>query len=82
MYVDSGQASENIKNLLEGAFDDEEDRSKTRLRSRAKKAAKTEKIEADKQAQSLADRLAALDVKEKEDEKEKGAPQAEGRRGC
>ena len=28
MYVDSGQASENIKNLLEGAFDDEEDKSK------------------------------------------------------
>lgn len=70
MYVDSGQASENIKNLLEGAFDDdEEDRSKTRLRSRAKKAAKAEKSEADKQAQSLADRLAALNVKEKEEEK-------------
>ena len=79
MYVDSGQASENIKNLLEGAFDDdEEDRSKTRLRSRAKKAAKAEKSEADKQAQSLADRLAALNVKEKEEEKEKEKTQAEG----
>jgi SNF2 family DNA or RNA helicase len=77
MYVDSGQASENIKNLLEGAFDDDEDRSKTRLRSRAKKVAKTEKTDADKQAQSLADRLAALDVKEKDEEKEKGKPQPE-----
>jgi SNF2 family DNA or RNA helicase len=78
MYVDSGQASENIKNLLEGAFDDEEDRSKTRLRSRAKKAAKAEKVEADKQAQSLAVRLAALDVKDDGKEKENEAPQAEG----
>lgn len=77
MYVDSGQASENIKNLLEGAFDDEEDRSKTRLRSRAKKAAKAEESEADKQAQSLADKLAALEVKDKEDEKEKEKPKAE-----
>lgn len=68
MYVDSGQASENIKNLLEGAFDDDEDRSKTRLRSRAKKAAKAEKVEADKKAESLADRLAALDVKDKKEE--------------
>jgi SNF2 family DNA or RNA helicase len=77
MYVDSGQASENIKNLLEGAFDDEEDRSKTRLRSRAKKAARVEKSEADKQAQSLADRLAALEVKDKEEEKEKENTKAE-----
>lgn len=77
MYVDSGQANENIKNLLEGAFDDEEDRSKTRLRSRAKKVAKAEKAETDKQAQSLADKLAALDVKDKEEEKEKEVPQAE-----
>lgn len=71
MYVDSAQASENIKNLLEGAFDDDEDRSKTRLRSRAKKAAKPERSEENKKAESLADRLAALDVKDnKEDEKE------------
>jgi SNF2 family DNA or RNA helicase len=79
MYVDSGQASENIKNLLEGAFDDEEeDRSKTRLRSRAKKAVKADKVEADKKAQSLANRLAALDVKDKEQEKKDEVPQAEG----
>ena len=77
MYMESGQANENIKNLLEGAFDDEDDRSKTRLRSRAKKAAKEEKDKADKQAQSLADKLAALDVKDKEDEKEKKKPEAE-----
>lgn len=63
MYVDSAQASENLKNLLEGAFDDEEETSSTRLRSRvAKKATK----EADKQAKGLAAQLAALDVKEKE----------------
>jgi SNF2 family DNA or RNA helicase len=79
MYVDSGQASENIKNLLEGAFDDdEEDRSKTRLRSRAKKVAKADKVETDKQAQSLANRLAALDVKDKEQEKKEEVPQVDG----
>lgn len=71
MYVSSGQANENIKNLLEGAFDDEEDQPKTRLRSRAKKAEKAEKAKAEKQASSLADKLAALEVKDKEDEKEK-----------
>jgi SNF2 family DNA or RNA helicase len=77
-YVDSGKASENIKNLLEGAFDeDEEDRSKTRLRSRAKKANKAEKVEAEKKAQSLADKLAALNVQDKEEEKEKEAPEGE-----
>ncbi|KAM0723933.1 hypothetical protein Q7P37_000924 [Cladosporium fusiforme] len=80
MYVSSGQANENIKNLLEGAFDDDDgERSKTRLRSRAKKAEKAEKVAADKQAQSLADRLAALEVKDKEDKKEeqKAEPEAD-----
>lgn len=64
MYVDSAQASENIKNLLEGAFDDEEDKSKTRLRRRAKSAKTVEK-----ETSSLANKLAALDVKDKKEEK-------------
>jgi hypothetical protein len=57
MYVESGQASENIKNLLEGAFDDDdEDRSKTRLRSRAKKVAKADKVEAESCKQTCGSR--------------------------
>ena len=72
MYVDSTQANENIKNLLEGAFDDEEDKSKTRLRRRAKKALADGK---DKEAKGLAAKLASLDVKDsKEEEKEKEKP--------
>lgn len=68
MYVDSTQANENIKNLLEGAFDDEEDKSKTRLRKRAKKALAEGK---DKEAKGLAAKLASLDVKDsKEEQKE------------
>ncbi|KAI7083246.1 hypothetical protein KC356_g7715 [Hortaea werneckii] len=69
MYVDAGQANDNIKNLLEGAFDDEEDKGSTRLRRRAKKAALDEK---EKEAKSLADKLAGLSVKEeKKDEPSK-----------
>ena len=63
MYVDSTQANENIKNLLEGAFDDDEDKSRTRLRKRAKKALDEGK---EKEAKGLAAKLAALDVKEEE----------------
>jgi len=66
MYVDSSQANENIKNLLEGAFDDDQDKSRTRLRKRAKKAAQEGK---DDQARSLANKLAALNVKDPEDDK-------------
>ncbi|KAB2574786.1 putative ATP-dependent helicase [Lasiodiplodia theobromae] len=64
-YVDANQASENIKNLLEGAFDDEDDRPKTRLRKRnqAKKSA-------DEKVTKLADKLKALEVKAAEKEKE------------
>ncbi|KAI7712445.1 hypothetical protein KC353_g8267, partial [Hortaea werneckii] len=65
MYVDAGQANDNIKNLLEGAFDDEEDRGSTRLRRRAKKAAQDGK---EKEAKSLADKLAGLSVKEQKKE--------------
>ncbi|KAK8217399.1 hypothetical protein M8818_001155 [Zalaria obscura] len=73
-YVDAGQASQNIKELLEGAFDDDDDKPKHRLRKRAKKA-KPAIVE--KKVASLADKLAALEVKdepkeepEKEEEEE------------
>ena len=62
-YVDASQANENIKNLLEGAFDDEQDKSRTRLRKRAKKALAESN---DKEVKGLAARLAKLDVKEDE----------------
>lgn len=39
MYVDAGKATENIKALLEGAFDDEEDRPRTRGRRKQVEAA-------------------------------------------
>jgi SNF2 family DNA or RNA helicase len=59
MYVDSSQANDNIKNLLEGAFDDEEDKSNTCLRRRAKKVPRE-----DKETKGLAAKLASLDVKD------------------
>ncbi|KAF2485693.1 SNF2 family N-terminal domain-containing protein [Neohortaea acidophila] len=62
MYVDSSQANENIKNLLEGAFDDDEDKSTTRLRRRAKKTSATGS--GDKKAKSLANKLQALSVED------------------
>ncbi|KAF2036554.1 hypothetical protein EK21DRAFT_51881 [Setomelanomma holmii] len=59
-YVDSGQASENIKALLEGAFDEDGEKiPRTRLR-------KKKKQQEDDASQSLADRLQALEVKDKE----------------
>ena len=73
-YIDSTQANENLKNLLEGAFDDEDDKSKTRLRKRAKKALS----EGKKEAKGLAAKLAALDVKDKEGEQAGGQPEEEG----
>nr|POE64904.1 putative atp-dependent helicase [Quercus suber] len=63
MYVDPGQASENLKNLLEGAFDDADDKVQMRLRKRAKKAAQAGDQQ---QAKSLADKLASLQVAEEE----------------
>lgn len=73
-YVDSTQANENIKNLLEGAFDDNEDKSRIRLRKRAKKAVQQGK---DKEAKSLADKLASLKVQDAEDAKVKAAEEDE-----
>ncbi|KAL8804932.1 MAG: hypothetical protein Q9182_002242 [Xanthomendoza sp. 2 TL-2023] len=51
-YVDAGQATENIKALLEGAFDDED--SKPRTRGRKKKA--------EAAVAGLTDKLKGLDV--------------------
>lgn len=55
-YVESAQANENIKALLEGAFDDEDDKPKTRLRQRKKD---------DSNAAALTNKLATLKVDEK-----------------
>ncbi|KAI4654207.1 uncharacterized protein J4E78_007252 [Alternaria triticimaculans] len=58
-YVDSGAASENIKALLEGAFEEDEKIPRTRLR-------KKKKQQEDDAGNSLADRLQALAVKDEE----------------
>jgi SNF2 family DNA or RNA helicase len=62
-YVATTQADENIKNLLEGAFDDKDDQNRIRLRKRAKKAFEDGNS---KKAKGLADKLAALKVKDEE----------------
>ncbi|KAF2130353.1 hypothetical protein P153DRAFT_314151 [Dothidotthia symphoricarpi CBS 119687] len=59
-YVDAGQASENIKALLEGALE-EDDEKIPRTRGRKKKKQQEQDASA-----SLADRLKALDVKDSE----------------
>lgn len=60
-YVDTAKANENIKALLEGAFEDEED--KPRTRSRKKKI--------DKEVMDLTDKLKGVSVNdEKKDESE------------
>ena len=63
-YIDAGQATENIKALLEGALEDEEDKSRTR--GRKKKVKK--KVET--AVEGLADRLEDFGVKSDEKEKE------------
>ncbi|KAI9695210.1 MAG: hypothetical protein M1820_008846 [Bogoriella megaspora] len=57
MYVDASKANENIKALLEGAFEDEDDKPKIRLRSRRAK-------QVEKEAKTLSDKLEALQMKE------------------
>ena len=52
-YIDAGQATENIKALLEGAFEDEEDKPRTRGRRKKAEAA----------VENLADKLQELKVK-------------------
>ena len=67
-YVDQAQASENIKALLEGALDEDDDKI-PRTRGRKKK-----KQQAKHAANSLADRLKALGV---QDEETKAEPEEE-----
>ena len=52
LYVDAAKATENIEALLEGAFDDEDTKPRTRGRRKKAEAAVT----------SLTDKLSALDV--------------------
>ncbi|GAB7356516.1 hypothetical protein MBLNU459_g7264t1 [Dothideomycetes sp. NU459] len=58
-YIDAGQTSENIKALLEGAFDDDQDRPKMRLRKRAQKR---DKPKEDCKMLSLEDKLRQLEL--------------------
>ncbi|KAF7191346.1 putative ATP-dependent helicase [Pseudocercospora fuligena] len=67
MYMDSTRADEDMKKLLEAAFDDEAEKGKTRLRSRIKKVEKLQ--EEDTKTKSLASKLAALSVKQDEEAK-------------
>ncbi|KAL9088072.1 MAG: hypothetical protein Q9159_003270, partial [Coniocarpon cinnabarinum] len=61
-YMDQGQASENIKALLEGAFEeDDEDKPKTRLR---KRKTAPESKDARHGAEGLADKLKNITVAE------------------
>lgn len=58
LYVDAGKATENIKALLEGAFEDEDDKPRTRGRKKKVDAA----------VAGLTDKLQGLDVKAEENE--------------
>lgn len=63
MYVDAEKASTDMKALLEGAFEDDEDKPRLRLKPRVRK---TEQESEEKGPKGLAERLAALEVKEEE----------------
>lgn len=58
-YVDATQTGENIKALLEGAFEDDQDKPKIKLRKRAKKQSPQQ----DKKVMGLEARLKQLDLK-------------------
>ncbi|KAF2262692.1 hypothetical protein CC78DRAFT_534566 [Lojkania enalia] len=80
-FVDHAKANENIKDLLEGAFDDDEDKI-PRIRGRKKKRQQQEEDEA---TNALARKLKALEVKkdtrpEKEEEDEEDDGSVEGMR--
>ncbi|KAF2452906.1 SNF2 family N-terminal domain-containing protein [Lineolata rhizophorae] len=65
-FVDQGKANENIKALLEGAFGEEEEGAeKIKLRRVLRKRAKNEG-----EAKGLVDKLKALEVENKSDQKE------------
>jgi SNF2 family DNA or RNA helicase len=63
-YVDSSKANDNIKELLEGAFDDDEEKIP---RTRGRKKKKQQKEDDDEATNSLAKKLQALEVKENEE---------------
>jgi len=71
-YVDSAQTSENIKALLEGAFEDDDEKPKIRLRKRAKKA---DKPVLDKKLSSLENRLKQLELDKVAKEQSKDKPE-------
>lgn len=58
LYVDAGKATENIKALLEGAFEDEDDKPRTRGRKKKVEGA----------IEGLADKLSGLGVHEDKSE--------------
>ena len=76
LYVDAGKATENIKALLEGAFEDEDDKPRTRSR----------KTKIDAAVAGLTDKLQGLDTKaegtkesqDKDDEEEEDDGTVEG----
>lgn len=73
-YIDGAQTSENIKALLEGAFEDDEDKPKLKLRKRAKKPPKPKD---DKKAQSLENKLRQLELDAAKKEEEAAEKQKE-----
>lgn len=66
-HVDAGKATENIKALLEGAFEDEDDKPRTRRRKNNVKAA----------VESLADKLQDLEVKNGDKRGDEAKPEEE-----
>ncbi|KAL9132684.1 MAG: hypothetical protein Q9175_006138 [Cornicularia normoerica] len=62
LYVDAGKATEDIKALLEGAFEDEDDKPRTRGRKKKVDAA----------VAGLTDKLQGLDVKAEENKDNQG----------
>ncbi|KAF1823814.1 uncharacterized protein K489DRAFT_379811 [Dissoconium aciculare CBS 342.82] len=70
-YMDAAKANDNMRKLLEGAFDDGSNPEKLRLPRRPRQA-----VVVEKGVQSLTDKLAALDMQSKE----KSGPQ-EGEAG-
>lgn len=66
-YVDPSQTSHNIKALLEGAFDDDGDKPKMRLRKRAAKK-QQQKVKEEKKISSLEEKLKKLEIDAVKDE--------------
>jgi len=67
-YVDAAKANENIKALLEGAFEDEEDQPRTRRRKKA----------LDAKLDDLADKLNGMDVRDEDKNEDREVKEEEG----